>query len=201
MDPKPVDITRSSTVPGRYAPKPMGVSIESFRNYSGQVKANYSTLSLTGFTADVNQAYAIGSGTATLSAPPTTTWPYPGNQNYNPDFYDVTAGRLKENPIQGQSHLWRIDGVYSGKAAGNNGAFVIEIHNPDSGFMNTQVITLPSSATTGEWTVNLLTIADNASIPAGLGYILRSRTSFTDANISFTIQSITRVSMATEVVL
>lgn len=168
------------------------------RNSAGQVKANYTGLTLTNFGVQVNQTFNIAGATVTLSLVPTTTWPLGGGSTYNPDFFDTANTRLRENPVMGQAHTWRIDGTFANKANGNNGALIIEIYNPDSGFTNTGVITLASGITSGSWTVNLMSIADGASIPAGKGYRVRCRTSFADANLLININNITRISHAVE---
>ncbi|WP_434779262.1 hypothetical protein [Neisseria sp. Ec49-e6-T10] len=170
---------------------------KSYKNRAGQVKVNYTGLSLTNFTATTNQTFNIGSATHTISASPTTIWPYGSSSDYATDFY--VANRLRENNKLGQVHRWRIIGSYANKAAANNGSLIIEIINPDSGFTSNVSITLPSNTTAESFTAEILTIADNASLAVGAGYQLRARTSFADNDFTVSIASITRVSEATEV--
>ena len=72
------------------------------------------------------------------------------------------------------------------------------LKNPDSGFIVTDQITLPSDKTSGIFTMELVTIADAASLAAGRGYQLIVDTSFSDNNLLVRIDSITRISIATE---
>jgi hypothetical protein len=106
--------------------------------------------------------------------------------------------RLRENNIPGQTHRWRIIGSYENKAQGNNGELQFLLVNPDSGFYVTDQITLPSNKTEGQFTIELMTIADDASLAVGRGYLLRAATSFADNNLVVKIDSITRISFAVE---
>lgn len=193
QNPLPVTIVDSGGVP---------INVPPSENRSGQVKANYTGVTLSNFAVQTNKVFDLSAGTHTLSTAPTTTWPTawpnPAGSVYDPDFYNSVTTRLRENNVSGQVSTWRIDGMFANKASGNNGALIVEIFNPDSGFTNTQVITLSSGITTGQWTVNLMTIADGASLPAGLGYRVRARTSFADTNLTVNINSIARISQATE---
>lgn len=62
----------------------------------------------------------------------------------------------------------------------------------------TDQITLPSDKTSGIFTMELMTIADNASLAVGRGYQLIAQTSFTDNNLVVRVDSITRISFAVE---
>lgn len=171
------------------------------KNLSGQVKANYTGLSLTGFTANVPKVFNLSAAaTVTLSASPTTEWPYGSGTSYDPDFFDSANTRLKENLVNGQVHFWRVIGSYANKQGGTEGPLAIELFNPVSGFAvrddGAALFTGPIAA--GKWASLLVTIADGASIPAGQGYRLQAITAQADATLQVSIESITRISVSNE---
>lgn len=172
------------------------------RNNAGQIKANYGTsLQLIGFTANVAQTFDINSATPSLSSSPTTTFPYSAPTKTYADMFDATrgtspTGRLIENPIGGQFHVWRVQGGYANKAAAQVGSLKIRLRNPVSGFVYDQSVFLADGVTTDTFNVTLLCIADNVSIPAPNGYILDALSSFSDVDLTITITSITRISAA-----
>lgn len=181
----------------------LGFNTEVFYNEAGQVKVNFTGLTLTNFTADTIKTFDINSGVPTIVSSPTTTFPHSTIHSYS-GVFDSTrgsspTGRLIENPINGQKHVWRVQGSYSNKATGNNGALDLVLKNPVSGFSVTKSITLPSGRTSGLFDELIITIADQASIPSPNGYILQSSTSFSDANLSISITSITRFSDAKDI--
>ncbi len=170
---------------------------------AGQVKINYTGLSSTNFVADVIKTLDINAATPVIVGSPTTTYP-----NSTPNAYvgifdsarGITpTGRLIENPIDGQTHIWRIQVSYTNKAPGSNGSLDIILTNPVSGFQYVMAFTLPSGRTAGTLNLNAITIADGASIPSPEGYILQTQTSFTDATLTIGILSITRISSAIEI--
>ncbi len=170
-------------------------------NEAWQVKCNYwTTLSLTWFTDSVERIFDINSATATLSTAPTTTFPNSTPNNYAWVFDNTRGttptGRLIENPIQWQTHLWRFQMEFFGKAPWNNGSLNIIIENPISWFRYVMSTTLQSSTTSGTYNTIWLTIADNESIPSPRWYILKASTSFSDASLGVRITSITRTSVA-----
>lgn len=174
-------------------------------NEAGQVKVNYTGLSITGFTNNTSKQFNIAGATPTIVASPTTKYPNSTPNSYI-GFFDSArnggtttfAGRLIENPIQGQPHTFRIQGTYANKANNNVGALDIIIRNPVSGNTFTRSITLPDGRTTGGFDELILVIADNVSIPSPNGYILEAQTSFTDTNLTINITSMTRFSDAIE---
>lgn len=175
------------------------------KNEAGQVKVNYTGLNTVNFVAETPKQLNIGSATPTVVASPTTIYPASTPNNYTGVFDSARnggtttyAGRLIENPINGQSHTFRIQGSYSNKASGNNGSLDIVLRNPVSGFISTRSITLPSGRTTGNFDEAIVVIADTASIPTPNGYILEVLYSFTDANLTINVTSITRFSSAIE---
>lgn len=175
-------------------------------NNSGQIKVKYTGVTLVNFTAETTKIFDINAGTPTLSAAPTTTFPAASLTSTYSDLFDSTqgitpTGRLKENPIMGQVNLWRIQGSYSNKAGGNAGELILRLKNPVSLFQFDMPIVMPSGKSSGLFSVSCLTIADSASIPVGSGYILEAETSFTDANYTCEILSITRVSNAIDTTL
>lgn len=176
--------------------------VDSKKNEAGQVKVNYTDLTLTGFTRNTLRTFDINAATQTISASPTTKYPNSTPNNYA-GFFDSSrgagpTGRLIENPINGQTHFWRVQGSYSGKANGNTGVIELILRNPVSGFQYYMTVNLPDGRTSGNFNLLAITIADPASIPAPNGYVLDAITSFTDTNLQISIQSITRISNAIE---
>lgn len=168
-------------------------------NRGGQIRVNYTGLAVTGFEVDVAKDFPLETATPSVHAWPTTVWESNNvTHAYDPDFFDHTTHRLRENAEVGQSTLWRVNGTYAGKNLNNNGALDIQLYNPDSGFSTSQVITLPSGRTSGPFTTFMLTIADNASLAAGRGYKLRVITSFLDAGMVVNISNIVRSSRSIE---
>jgi hypothetical protein len=172
------------------------------KNESGQVKVNYTGLSLSNFTSDVLKTFDINVATPTISASPTTKYPNSTPNNYS-GFFDSARGvspigRLIENPINGQTHIWRIQGTYANKNNNNVGIIELVLRNPVSGFQYYMAINLPEGRTSGNFNIVGFTISDSASIPSPNGYILDAITSFTDNNLLIDIQSITRFSNAIE---
>lgn len=171
---------------------------------AGQVKVNYTNLSLSNFTNAVSKDFAIYNATYSVVATPTTIWPHGNVGDYATEFYiagatPATTARLRENNVAGQTHRWRLICSYANKASANNGQIQLRLHNPYSGFIVTAECTLPSGLTSGSFTMELTTIADDNSLGAGRGYVLEVVTSFTDNNLSITVSSITRYSEATEI--
>lgn len=175
------------------------------KNEAGQIKVNYTGLSITGFTNNTSKQFDIAGATPTIVASPITKYPNSTPNSYI-GFFDSArnggtttfAGRLIENPIQGQPHRFRIQGTYTNKANNNTGALDIILRNPVSGFTSTKTITLPTNRVSGAFDEVVLLIADNASIISPNGYILEVQTSFTDTNLIINITSITRFSDAIE---
>ena len=189
------------------ADKPNTLSGYGITNYneSGQVKVNYTGLTLSDFTADVYKVFDIISATTTVSDSPTTTYPHSTPNSYAGMFDGSRGnspnGRLIENPIGGQVHTWRIQGSYSGKSTGGSGVelLYLRIRNPVSGFQIIKAITLPNGMDTGNIYEEIITIADDASIPSPNGYILEAATSMTDSGLTVQMDSITRISYAVEI--
>lgn len=174
-------------------------------NESGQVKVNYTGLTLNNFTANVYKAFNIISATTSLSGSPTTTYPHSTPNNYA-GVFDGTRGsspngRLIENPVGGQVHAWRIQGSYSGKATGGTGAelLFLRLRNPVSGFQITKSVVMPNGPSSASVYEEIITIADDASIPSPNGYILEVATSVTEAGLTIQIDNITRISYAVEI--
>lgn len=173
-------------------------------NQSGQVKVNYLNLKIAGTTANTISYPNFRLSTYTISPKPVTKWPTKsveeGINIYETGMYvmglNENADRLRENPVEGQVHRWRIIGSFANKSTANGGAMVFSLVNPDSTFSVTDTITLPADVITGLFSVEFTTIADSTSLAVGKGYKLGVTTSFTDNNMIITINSITRVSEA-----
>ena len=174
-------------------------------NEAGQVKVNYTGLTLNNFAANTYKTFNIISATTSLSGSPTTTYPHSTPNNYA-GVFDGTRGnspngRLIENPIGGQVHAWRIQGSYSGKSTGGSGVelLYLRIRNPVSGFQITKAIVMPNGLAAAVVYEEIITIADTASIPSPNGYILEVASSVTDAGLTVQLDNITRISYAVEI--
>lgn len=178
------------------------------KNESGQVKINYTGLSISNFTANSYKQFNIGGATPTIVALPVTKYPNSTPNNYK-GVFDSTrnggstsyAGRLIENPILGQNHRWRIIGNYSGRtsALAETLTLYVRLRNPVSGFsVMGGVIMIAPQQTAGEFSLTYDTIADTASVSGPNGYILEVVTSSTDASLSINISSVTRFSEAVD---
>lgn len=178
------------------------------RNNAGQVKVNFPTpVSAVNFTANTRKQFDINAfiGTATVSASPTTVFPVSSPSQDKFAVFDPArgttpvVGRLIENPIPGQSHIWRIQCNFANKAANNTGSLSLVLRNPVSGFEYVAAIPLANGVTSGIFNIVMMTIADTVSINPPDGYILEAETSFTDATFTVNINSITRFSNAVEI--
>lgn len=181
-----------------------GYGIATF-NEAGQVKVNYTGLSLSNFTADTYKTFNIISATASVSDSPTTTYPHSTPNSYSGVFDDdrgsAPDGRLIENPVGGQVHAWRIQGSYSGKSTGGSGVelLYLRIRNPVSGFQITKAIVMPNGLADATVHEDIITIADTESIPSPNGYVLEVASSVTDTGLTVQIDNITRISYAVEI--
>lgn len=186
--------------------KPTTISGYGITNYNeaGQVKVNYTGLTVNNFTANTYKPFNIISATHTVAASPTTTYPHSTPNSYAGVFDGARGsspnGRLIENPVGGQVHAWRLQGNYSGKSTGGSGVelLYLRIKNPVSGFQIIKAITLPNGMASGNVYEEFITIADDASIPSPNGYILEVGSSVTDASLTVKMDSITRISFAVE---
>lgn len=173
-------------------------------NEAGQVKVNYTGLSVSNFTANTYKTFDIISATTSVVGSPTTTYPHSTPNSYA-GFFDgargnTPNGRLIENPINGQVHSWRIQGTFSGKSTSHGGVEILHIRlrNPVSGFIILKSVVLSDELATGDFSEELISIADGASIPSPDGYVLEAAFSKTDSGLTVQIDTITRISYAKE---
>lgn len=169
-------------------------------NYAGQVKIAYTGFGLAdAWVAGVSRTLDPETATtATIVASPTTVWPHDATPQTLEGVYNTTTNRWRENNVRGQTNRWRFIGTYSDKQQANTGQLTFKLTNPDSGFVVDWNITLPSGVTSGSFTVELITIADDQSLAVGRGYILSAMTSFSDASMNVDILSATRFSLAVD---
>lgn len=182
------------------------VTKNSTRGNDGVVKIN------SGGSAEIKPVYnltASGSGYGTdqqilYSTPlnfapsPTTNWPentvpYPGTTSsiYYTGTTDA-AQRWKENPVEGQVHVWRLIASVD-PGANSSGSVRSTLLNPDSGFKVTSVQEVPKGSGSGNIvTMYFYTIADANSIAPGKGYQIFIQADFT---CKLTIESLTRISL------
>lgn len=173
-------------------------------NEAGQVKITYTGLSLTNFSSNTYKTFDLNTATPTVVSSPTTEYPHSTPNSYSGIFDSSRGaspnGRLIENPVSGQVHGWRIQGSWSGKSTSGGGVEIlhIKIRNPVSGFQLTKSIIMSNDLATGDFFEELITIADDQSIPSPNGYILEASSSTTDAGLTVQIDAITRISYAKE---
>ena len=170
------------------------------KNEAGQVKVNYTGLSIVGYVKNAYKQFNIRSAVPTISPYPTTKYPNSLPNGYT-GVFDSTRnggsttfqGRIIENPIPGQYVNYRIRITYSGKNTSFSATqvFFLRLRNPVSGFSLTSPTNITTESATGEFTVVFTTIADTASIASPNGYILEGTFSDDDDNFTTTITDIT----------
>ncbi|MGL5117532.1 MAG: hypothetical protein ACRC7C_19645 [Beijerinckiaceae bacterium] len=132
---------------------------------------------------------------------PTTSWPPNSPGLTDSDLVVDTAGvtSFLENGIPGQVHLWRLAFLYTGKTSGADAVVKCRIFNEYNGStFNISTISptgTGASTTSGTLLFNLMSIADNVSLPApisnGFGYSFAVKSSHP---MTITLDHITRVS-------
>lgn len=161
-------------------------NIELFTQY-GAVKINSNADgSKPSWTSQGNIGQQIGYTTPLILSPTVQKWPSGHNgQDY---LYDKITNHFLENPVDGQSHTWRVELTFSNPTS-QNVSLSVKLINPSSGFVNRASAVLPSGVA-DKIMLNLITIADSASI--GTGYLLIVECNV--ANVQLTLDSITRIS-------
>lgn len=178
------------------AKQPLGTNI----NYYGVIRVNYTGLSITGFTKNVQQTFPFASATGEIDTY-VESWPTnvaTADRVYDPTFYNSSTDRLRENTVTKQTHSWRVLWTFSNKTAASEGTMMVELYNPDSGFSVAQRTTSLANEDTGKSELILTTVSDERSLPTGRGYLVRAYTSFTDANLKIEVTGIMRASYAKE---
>jgi hypothetical protein len=178
-------------------------------NETGNVKANITGVSLIGFTAGIAYPFDINAGIATI-VPAVTVYPASTvltgfDSIFNPLISAGNPvgiiGKLIENPILKQKNTWRFQMSFSGKSQNINTGIDIFILNPETGFVNEHLVTLPSGTTSGTFTFEMSTISDMGSVGVGSGYILEVSSTITDGSLTMSLDSITRFNQATQSVV
>jgi len=138
------------------------------------------------WTSQGNIGQTITYTTPLTLSPTVQNWPFGHDgQDY---LYDKITNRFLENPVDGQSHTWRVELTFSNPTS-QNVSLSAKLINPFSGFVNRASAVLPSGVA-DKIMLNLITIADSASI--GSGYLLIVECNV--ANIQLTLDSVTRIS-------
>ena len=139
-----------------------------------------------------NEKQVMYNGALKFAPSPTTSWPETITSPVDSDIYLSTGGKFRENPINGQVHIWRII-IKLTAGASSSGSVMASLRNPDSGFQVTSVQLIPSGSSSGSiLTFYFYTIADPFSLNPGKGYQL-----WMDANkvVNIEVESVTRVSL------
>lgn len=175
---------------------------------SGQVKVNGYGASLkptqTLTTSSANTLYGpfpFNYGSSLIfSSSPTNQFPEMDQNKNDSSIWDNTNLKFKENNSLGQTHLWRFIFSYS-RTGASKVQVIIRLRNPVSGFEAAKRIyfseNINGTPDAGVETIDLITIADNASIPDGEGYFLEALIyGDHNASIDFILESTTRISLA-----
>lgn len=121
--------------------------------------------------------------------------PSPAPEN----LYDYTNNTLLENSINGQEHWWRITFSYSAKAANTAAEIIFRFFNPETLFETKATVPLSRTATNDTALSTYIgTTATLTSIapPVGTGYGYQMFVTVTNTPLTFTLQSIKRISDA-----
>lgn len=135
-----------------------------------------------------------------LSSFPTTSWPLNIPSPGVSDLYLAPTNTYIENTIPGQNHIWRVQISFSKNSGQTN--ISIRIQNTLSGFIVTQITSIASGVNDGVILMNIITIADGASLPppfgVGQGYEMHVQASDGSFQIGarfLRIESIARISL------
>lgn len=166
------------------------VKINGFLSSSTEIKPQYT---LYQFSAQ-RISY---SGNLSFASAPTTSWPANVTNPTDSDIYDATNHTFLENNVLGQVTLWRIICTFKDKAAANTTGVSFKLRNSVSNFEQTQLVVIPDEWTDGSIVFNVMTIADDKSLPAplGTGKGYEFWVTSDDPIGNFEITSITRVSL------
>lgn len=181
------------------------VATSSVAGNDGVVKINSSnggakpTLTLSANGNKYGTAKQIVYTTPLVFAPsPTTSWPettvpFPGVTSNIYIGTDDATKRWRENPINGQVHIWRVIANVT-PGANSSGSVKMTFKNPDSNFEITSIGYLPggSSGDGNILTFYFYTIADQESLNANRGYQLSAQA---DVACTVVVESFTRVSL------
>lgn len=165
-------------------------------NNAGQIKLNWTAAnrpeSPSGFSGgtpqdiDLNQNY-------TVSASPTTTYPYLANSLIGgQNVIDPATNYLREL-LAGQSITFRVKCGYLNKGAGQNGNIIIRMLNPNpaSTLVISKSIPTPDGTNAYEQEFEFIAIADPLSLDPLYGYRFEAETTFGDGNLIVYISEIT----------
>ena len=184
------------------------VDLKEALDEAGQIKVEYTGLSITNVVAATTYTFDIDAATtATIVTAPTK---YPNSapsESYASLFDDTRStdnptgivGKLIENPLDKTANRWRIILSYGGKSINVAMGVNIGIVNPTSGFASRALVTMPEGSASGEFAVVIETIADSASIPSPNGYVLQFIPTHSDNDFSLEVESITRITGAAHI--
>lgn len=180
-------------------------ALSAVSNNAGQIKLNWTALtrpqSPAGFSAGVPQAIGLNSN-YTVSAFPTTTYPYLANDLIGgQNVIDTTTQYLREL-LAGQTIIFRVKVGYANKGAGQNGNIVIRMFNPNPGssFTVPKSLPTPDGTTAYEEEFEFIAIADSLSLDPLYGYTFESETTFNDGNLVVYINEITAFYQAKDLI-
>jgi hypothetical protein len=146
-------------------------------------------------TAETNWVTITYNGDLAFSTA-STNWPAQanldgmGNLVNDSDFFSINTSRFKENPVDGQVHIWRVTVSWT-KSGNNSGGLECRLFNPTSLFQTVNTAVVPGN-NNGSSTFVLFSIADVNSI--GLGYQIQLRHQL-QQTVTMTVENIARISL------
>ena len=166
-------------------------------NNSGQIKINWTETtkpSITGVVDGVSQPLILNNNYS-ISAEPTTTFPYLSNRSIGGQNCINPNTLLLREILEGQVITFRIELGYTGKAANQQGVIILNISNPNplSSFSENLEISALRGRTGFTEPVEISVIADSLSTNPLYGYELSVVTEFTDNNMDIFIENIVLV--------
>ncbi len=183
-----------------------GVEKITFTNFGGNPDNN-GDFTLVPIVFDTDEALdEITAGELVLSESPLTTWPANLSSSLTDSqrqetIYDFINDTFLENPILGQVSIWRIILSFekTSKASTETGV-IFRLYNPspDSAFDERKLVHISPEHIKGRLTFNLITIADQLSVPGqgntnAQGY--RFEIGADDVLSILAVESITRISL------
>ncbi len=141
---------------------------------------------------------SVVEGDLLISSSPTTKWPKNVKNPSHSKIYDFDNDTFLENGVPGQIHIWRFI-IEFDKAVSATGVILkISNPNPNSTFEQQVLSHLSPEHATPQIAVNIITIADELSLPpeyGGTGQGYKFEIAADDPLNKITIKSITRISL------
>ncbi len=141
---------------------------------------------------------SVTEGDLLISSYPTTEWPKNIENPKQSEVYDFDNDTFLENGVPGQINIWRFILEFDKAVFATGVILKLSNPNPDSTFEQQVLSHLSPEHTTPQIAVNIITIADNLSLPpeyGGTGQGYKFEIAADDLINKITIKSITRISL------